>query len=785
MPSKKFLEYRTCSGCGAQVKLPNLEKHFKKVHPKFINELRWVDVSNKCLICNKEGANTHFHICKEHLVEIIPKFLVRNVFFPLREKVTEILKKYEKECIKYFLDQEPLLIYATFGACPDEKPLEAFVPFLGRATSLGYSLVRISEIFEVAGEAAYNIALKESGGGPVRTRYDASFLDALLSEIEFFRAAFFGMQGFYDIAVDSIDKPSKLFIIPRTDTETVRKMLLLCISHADAIWQTSFTRLLRPSEQQCVFDEMGAFFCFPKKEISQHFETFVKAWSKNFPLGPIPTAEEFFALHDLFKWVACPSGFTRTNLSKAYYLSNFPKFGLSQERLFAFLDCLLADVKSSADIVSHRSLGGKNSFFKMNRKLMNVALGFKFSSCAGHSYFLPVREWFYNKIMPVLVKVGRLFGAVGDFFEEETRVILKLLSDGNIGLTYSPVFGMVPVLKTQRTSKAKTKMNWRILENNFPISINDHTISKLVGEKGEIDLIVYANFNVYLLELKSLNLAVGKAKKHVKKVAPKQCAKYSAWAKQRADLLALLRKHGISEDEVKSVRVICCTNGVFDDTEIIYLQTDERFAIVPQFVLFGLFVGCVTMSMKNAFPEVVLGLKNGLQMAIPSIQRMGLIDCRKDISQTANTLLTRWLSLMIHDRRKDYKQISFEDAKPLDFTRFRVFREFHIGNTWKWFFKDPIMIESANGWKYYAGTQITTAGSSLFCPNCKSVIKYYPADNERDNELVNQALRNKICPFCKNKMVSASESKEIYTKITAIMAKYKYEVDQMLHNGSS
>lgn len=268
MPSKrKFSEYRTCSVCGAQVKLQNLEDHFKRVHPKFINELSWIDTRNKCLICNKEGADTHFNVCKEHLVQIVPKFLIRNAFLPLRELVAEKLKQYEDECIKYFLVQVPLFIYTTFGAEPERKPPEAFVSFSSEATFLGYSLIRIGEIFEDVEEMAYDLALKESAGGRIRTRYDAPFLDALLSEIEFFQAAFFGMQDFYDIAVDSLDKPSKLFVIPKTDADTVRKMLLLRISHADAIWRASFAGLPRPSEQQCVLDEMGAFFCFPKKEI--------------------------------------------------------------------------------------------------------------------------------------------------------------------------------------------------------------------------------------------------------------------------------------------------------------------------------------------------------------------------------------------------------------------------------------------------------------------------------------------------------------------------------------
>jgi len=435
-----------------------------------------------------------------------------------------------------------MFIYATFGVEPEKQSPSAFISFSSKATILGYSLARIGEIFDDVGEMAYDLAMRDSGGGPFRTRYDAPFLDEIFSELEFLQAALFGIKGFYDIAVDSPDKPSKLFVVPRSDTETVRKMLLLRISHSDSIWRASFARLVRPSSQQCVLDENGAFFCFSKEKIHEHFDVFAKAWSENFPSGPVPTLEEYSALCDLLKWVACPFGFTRKNLTKAYYLNDFPNLGLTENRLFSFLDCLLSDVKSNLEVASHRALTDGGSIFRTNSKLMNIAWGFSFSSSRGRAYFLPVREWFYNKIMPVLVKVGRSLDVCGGFFEEETRCILKLLSNDNIRLDYSKVFGLVPVLKRSRPSKTKFKMDWKILAKNFPISIKDRLISQIVGEKGEIDLIVYANFSVYLLELKSLNLTVNRARKHIRELAPKQCAKYAAWARQKDKLTILLKK---------------------------------------------------------------------------------------------------------------------------------------------------------------------------------------------------------------------------------------------------
>jgi hypothetical protein len=773
MPSKKNL-YRKCAVCGAQVQIQNLPKHFANVHPNFINQLHWIDMQDKCFICGKKGIGSG-GVCREHVLETPQRFLVKDVFFPLKRKVEQKLREHKKECIHYLLVQAPMLMYASFGAEPGKKsPLE-FVSFSTEAIDLGYSLLRTCEVYEDIEEVAYDLALKKSEGGLVRTRYDSVFLEEILSEHEFFRAAFYGMKGFYDIAIDSIEKPSTLLIIPRIDAETVRKMLLLRISHSDAIWRSSFVKIVRPSTQQCVLDERGAFFCFRKEKIHERYNVFASSWSKSFPSRPIPTAEEFDALKDLLKWVVCPFGFTRVNLSKAYNIEDFKNFGLSEDRLFSFLDYLLTEVRSNLHLISHRMLTKTRSIFEMNHNMMNVALGFSLSSSKGKAYFLPVREWFYNKTMPALIAVGRSIEASGRFFEEEMHAILKLLANDNIRLEYSEALGFVPVLKMPGPSKTKLKTDWKILEKNFPILIADPLIAERIGQEGEIDMIVYANYSLYLLELKSLNLSSNRAQKYIKEDAARQCAKYAAWARQKSDLSSFLKKHALSEDNIRSIRVICCTNGVFDNTEIVCYETDERFAVIPQFMLFSLFLGRVTVAVREVLPEEILGIRNGILKAIPTIKKIGIANFRRQLSKTANEFLSRWLTLMTYDRRKDYRNINFNEAKPLDLARFSVLQEVYVGDTWKWLLGEPVEIGMESGWKYYVGTQIANAGTTLVCASCKSAIKYYYAVDKQNNLAVADVLKKKVCPFCRKIMSNASEFKEILNKMTMIMANYKYE----------
>jgi len=55
---------------------------------------------------------------------------------------------------------------------------------------------------------------------------------------------------------------------------------------------------------------------------------------------------------------------------------------------------------------------------------MRIAWGFRFSSSRGRSYFLPVREWFYNKIMPILVRIGR-YPSEKELIQDALRALLR------------------------------------------------------------------------------------------------------------------------------------------------------------------------------------------------------------------------------------------------------------------------------------------------------------------------------------------------------------------------
>lgn len=473
--------------------------------------------------------------------------------------------------------------------------------------------------------------------------------------------------------------------------------------------------------------------------------------------------------------MASPVGFTRKNLNKARFINDYKNFGFSEPRFFSFIDGLLDDLNSKADLISHQALNKVKTSYEINNALLDIATAFSLKNSKGEkAYFLPVREWFYNKTLPVLTAVGRSADAAGIFFEQELAGVLKALSEDNLRFIYSPLSGMVPILKQPSKEKKVVKLNWKIIAKNVKISLDDPVLSAKVGKEGEIDLVVYANYHLYLLELKSLNLSSGRTKKYINEKAASQCMKYSAWVKQK-DFLDFLQENGLSNDDFRAVRIICCTNGVYDNLEICF-NNSERFAVIPQYALFSLLAGVFTVAMREILPDEIMGLRNGVLNAIPTIQEIGIVDLREEISKVANGIINRWFSLMTFDRRKNYSEINLGKAIPLFMSKFYSIVESYLGDTWKWILDQPVQIGAAGDWKYYVGTQICEAGTTLICPHCKTAVKYYHSPDEDVEAAVEDILKNRQCPFCGRLIVDNQKPPEI------LMMMSKFVIDHKRHN---
>jgi len=778
--SPRSSEFRKCRLCGVNVKIRNFEKHFTRVHPRHINELEVMRPEvGKCIICGKKIPEKTSHACEEHEIKIIPRFLVRDALLPLREHVNRIVEGSGKECIDYFLQFFLLRLYAELGTNSAEIGHEELAVLSDRSQFLGYTLIRLCQSLPYMAERAYELASQDSGGGLLRTRYDTDFLEALRSEFEFFYGSYFGINGLFKIAVDSEESPTTLVIVPYNAEEAVLKMLMLRIKDSEFVFRSSLYPVIHATSEECVYDHRGTFFCYSRQHIIDSFDSFKSIWLRMLGSELPVNAKELLDFRAYFKWVVCPFGFTRQKKNKAYYLSDYKE--LDESTVFALLNMILPNPCSISDYVSTKMLGSKDPHHEVLHRIIRVAWGFRFSSSKGPSYYLPVIDWLYNLLAPILIRFGRTLNVAGDFCEMWIENVIQSFADGSLGFKYTEEFGFIPVRRKARKQPATD--SWRILEKNLKIEIRDETSPTQAIQQGEIDLIVYANYNIYLLELKSVNLSAKKATKYLNRKAPIQCSKYAGWIRKQENLGSLMVKHDIPEHKLNSVRILCCTSGVFDKTSVKNAETGERFAVIPLFLMFNLFAGVFTSAIRDIFPPFIKRIKNGLHIALPSLHRSYLLDNREELSETANLLIQDWLKLMTFDRRLGFNH--FGKVVPQSFTlaKFFLSREVHIGDTSNWILDRPLLLDTQGEYHFYVGTQIGVAGTTLVCLNCKSAVKYYSAPKEVENKKVDKILRDKKCPFCHESMKSARNQTKVIANMSKCVLKFRKKLDSQILDG--
>jgi hypothetical protein len=394
---------------------------------------------------------------------------------------------------------------------------------------------------------------------------------------------------------------------------------------------------------------------------------------------------------------------------------------------------------------------------------------------------MPCREWFYNAIMPVFVEFAKSLKLAGPSFEEDIALVSSFYSKAGIRTGSLSSFGVMIEPKTQAQKKKesiKTSRNvpWQILGRNVPIKLPADDITKRIGCSGEVDMIVYANMNIYLIELKAANLDSKKAVEYCRKKAPIQCAKYSHWVRTSPEFRKLLQDNKITKKSIKTIRVLACSSGGFDELYVKCEETMEYFAIVPEYILFSVMAGLFTLSLKEPFPSRIKTIAPGLRLAASKNRIQVLqLDVNSVLRERMAEKLLKWLEMITFDRRRAFDQFRFdaENAKAFAFFGSNiVLNEVYLEDVVDWILPKPLLIGEAKGYKFYIGTQIGGAGTSLICENCKSAMKFYKSKSTEENEKIGIILRAATCPFCGN---SADVSKlgETLNMMTMLATEFK------------
>ena len=255
----------------------------------------------------------------------------------------------------------------------------------------------------------------------------------------------------------------------------------------------------------------------------------------------------------------------------------------------------------------------------------------------------------------------------GPSFEKDMRTFSSLYSKLGVAIGGKSALGLMiePKLSENSPPEKKTSRStpWRILEKNYGIELAEGETSSRIGRSGEIDLIVYANMNLYLIELKALNLECNNAIRYMRGKAPLQCARYAAWVREKEKLHGFLEKHGIKEEQLNAVRIMVCSSGIFKDLEVTCPGTGDHFAVVSEFSLFCTMSGIFSFSLKEPFPLNVGTVSAPLKIINDSVRQVEVVNADREIGQRISSQLIRWIKLITYDRRKEYIEITVSDEE--------------------------------------------------------------------------------------------------------------------------
>jgi hypothetical protein len=798
------INVRNCPLCGVYVKSKNIGNHIDRVHGRFSQKTTEVLIDpQKCPICGNMNdpskSKKGLSICDTHYVKDVRPFLTRNFYMKLKEKNTAELAG-KPDAAFWALRLQLDSIFASSGWVPEEATEVQFQSFDMVTMFTGYLLIRLTAAIPEIGEKLFSHAEADKpndsqGEQPLRfvkipkkfEQEAARLLILLDAEFELFKAINLGATGYYNIAVDDEQAPKNVLIIPNLQPEATRNLLLLLLRDANEQWRGTLRKFLVPYGTSSAHDEFGASFFFNRSLIADHFDVFKAAWNEVLNTNTRMTIADFENLWLLLKWVVSTEGVTENNQTKATNFDGYKGLGLDKRLIFDTFREVLPEVSDCLNRISLRELGKSDPYGLTIASFSEIARAFKVSTPIGKAYFFTCREWFYNRIMPVFVSFARRLELAGPSFEEDVRTFSSLYSQG-VSIGGKSALGLMiePKRSENNQSEQKTSRSipWRILEKNYSIELAEGETSSRIGRRSEIDLIVYANMNLYIIELKALNLECNNAIKYMRGKAPLQCARYAAWVREKEKFKGLLEKHGIKEEQLSAVRIMVCSSGIFKDLEVICPETGEHFAVASEFSLFCTMSGIFSLSLKEPFPLNVGTISAPLKMINDSVCQVAVVDVDKELGQRISSQLIRWIKLITYDRRKEYMEMSVSDEETRAFNFLgtgHVLNEAYLGDTVSWVLPKPLFIGEAENYKFYLGSQLGNMGQTIVCENCKSAIKYYLPDQEREAKVVSSILLSSKCSLCGNEIKEQNGEKvKIRGEMTKLMTKFKYEIGESL-----
>ena len=543
-----------------------------------------------------------------------------------------------------------------------------------------------------------------------------------------------------------IKDENQIIISPPQRNRDVQKSICINLSNENNILNSVY------SQEELVKDDLtftlsnsSGIGRIDKNQLIKEWDLFCKLWEITFDDNLKLTRSQFFNVLENLNLIKNNLPFTLKNL-KSKDLEEISIDILSN--VFSISEQILPNIEEIPALENINSI--TDDYFN-KIKIMGIAWKY-ITKEKDINIYIPTNNsiiFFINKVFEELFEEINI---AGDFYEKELNVRISALNNGvfkfkgnrNYFLGYEPVY----IKNPKKLSKI---YDIQVLERNLNINVPGMDLLD-ISEEGEIDLIIFSNNNLFIIEAKSF---FGKKIQKGFQKASEQCTKYRNWIETDEFKKIVNEKHGIIK--FRNIFILIITNRQEDRLYVKCTKSNLLFPVISFLMLPLLLLGFYNteISTKKLIPQHIVDiLVEIVKFNFPSFSILGSLEHMEEY----RSVWRKYMHIIIHSASLP-EDFDFTQLFQYPFDAGYQVIDHMIEDTTKWELNEYIFLGEAKGYKVFLVTELSNMNFKYICHNCKIIWIYcYPGFDLEKNPYY-EDLSSGLCIKCHQK--SNEENSEI------------------------
>lgn len=536
-----------------------------------------------------------------------------------------------------------------------------------------------------------------------------------------------------------IKDDNQIIISPPQRNRNIQRSICINLSNENSLWNAIYSQ--EDSVKEDLIFSLGdssGIGKITKTQLNENWDLFCELWEETFHNSMKLTKSQFLSTLDYLNKIKNNLPFSRDNL-KCIELDVIPEQVLSN--IFSISEQVLPDIKKIPVLENINSIS--KEYFNHIKEIGN---GWKYISNKKELYlYTPSKNSIQFSMERVFEKLFKNINIAGDFYEEELgkRIlslndgIIKLKDNRNYFLRYEPEHVDTP----EKLSKI---FDVQILERNLPINIPE--MKKLnIADEGEIDLLIYSNNNLFILEAKSF---FGERIKKAFQKASEQCTKYRAWINTDEFKEIVEKKHGI--ERFRNIYIFIITNRQEDRLFTKCMKSNLYFPVISfsmlPLLLLGLYM--TELSTKELIPKHLIDILVGIVSR--NFPKYSIVDDPEQF-EGYRSIWRHYMHVILHSSTLP-ENFDFSTLFQYPFEAGYQAIDHSFGDPTKWELEDFVHVGDAEGYEVLLVIQFSNIHLKYICHDCKIIWIYYHSGTDIKEKPNFEALSKYSCIRCQKKM---------------------------------